>query len=391
MTASRTRGTVALLLTLTIAACQASGAVQPTPSPSGVASPAPTATFEPTATPEITTDPADIPAGLILFNRRGPDGEERSFTIKTDGTDEQALCEPEGCGGAHWSAEWSQILSVGPTGHGTWSLVTLNPDGSDQVVADPPIETLNLFVGASSADGRLIAFAGVDDSDPSNSGLYVASPNLADLDLVTPLAEGWLEVDPDGVTPDGSKIVFFVDTGPEGVITHVGDVYVINADGSGLRQLNPQGMEAGYLDAPVISLSPDGRQAAFAVLGDAVFVVDLDGGVARPITPRGGSAWAPSWSPDGAWIAYTRQYGTSSVTSLVRPNGTDQHEISANDESDDQKTPVWSPNGDYLLVSRGKADQRDLWIMDLEGQYVGQVTHEPSINLGYSWAPDSGS
>ena len=126
MTGSRTRGTLALLLTLTVAACQGSGTAQPTLSPSGVASSAPTAISEPTATPEITTNPADIPAGLILFNRRGPDGEERSFTIKTDGTDEQALCEPDGCGGAHWSAEWSQILSVGPTGHGTWSLVTLN-------------------------------------------------------------------------------------------------------------------------------------------------------------------------------------------------------------------------------------------------------------------------
>jgi hypothetical protein len=391
MTASRTRGTLALLLTLTVAACQASGAGQPMPSPSAITSPAPTATSEPTATPEITTNPADIPAGLILFGRRGPDGEDRSFTIKTDGSDEQTLCEREGCGGAHWSAAWSQILAVGATGHGTWSLVTLNPDGSDQVVIDPPIETLSLFVGASSADGRLIAFYGNDDTDPSRSGLYVAQPDLSDLKLVTPLAEGWLEVDPDGVTPDGSKIVFFVDTGPEGDISHVGDLYVVNADGSGLRQLNPQGKKAGYLDVPVISLSPDGRQAAFAVLGDAVFVVDLDSGEARPITPRGASAWAVSWSPTSEWIVYTRQYGTASVTSLVRPDGTDQHEISANDESDDQKAPVWSPNGDYLLVWRGKADQRDLWIMDLEGRYVGQVTHEPSTYGTYSWAPAHGS
>ena len=387
---TRHRAHAALSIVVLVAGC----AGQPAPT-SRTASPAATpgdspsaqAPATPSATPIATQ--AEVPPGLILFNRRGQDGEERSFTIKTDGTDEQALCVPGGCGGAHWSAEWSQILSVGPTGHGTWSLVTLNPDGSGQVVTDPPIETLNLFVGASSADGRLIAFAGVDDSDPSNSGLYVASPDLSGLRLVTPLAEGWLEVDPDGVTPDGSKIVFFVDTGPEGDISHVGDVYVINADGSGLRQLNPEGMEAGYLDVPVISLSPDGRQAAFAVLGDAVFVVDLDGGEARPITRRGASAWAVSWSPTSEWIVYTRQYGTSSVTSLVRPDGTDQHEISANDASDDQKAPVWSPNGDDLLVWRGKADQRDLWIMDLEGRYLGQVTHEPSSYGTSSWAPPS--
>ena len=32
---------------------------------------------------------------------------------------------------------------------------------------------------------------------------------------------------------------------------------------------------------------------------------------------------------------------------------------------------------------------RDLWIMDLEGTYVGQVTHEPSNYGIYSWAPAS--
>ncbi len=291
----------------------------------------------------------------------------------------------------HWSADWSQILAVGATGHGTWSLVTVDADGSDQVVIDPPIETLSLFVGASGADGRLVAFYGQDETDPSNNGLYTASRDLSDLELVAPLAEGWLEADPDGVTPDGSKIVFFVDTGPEGIVDHAGDVYVINTTGTGLRRLNPPDTRLLFLDAPVISLSPDGLQAAFAVQDDAVFVADLDGGEARPITPRGGPAWAVSWSPTGEWIAYTRQYGTSSVTSLVRPDGTEQHEISANDESDDQKTPVWSPNGDYLLVSRGKADHRDLWIMDLEGRYLGQLTHEPSTYGGFSWAPASGS
>lgn len=337
-----------------------------------------------------TATQADMPPGLILFGRRGPDGEDRSFTIKTDGSDKQALCERDGCGGAYWSAGWSQILAVGATGHGTWSLVTLDPDGSDQVVIEPPIETLSLFVGASSADGRLIAFYGQDDTDPSRNGLYVAQPGLSHLKLVTPLDEGWLEVDPDAVTPDGSKVVFFVDTGPEGDISHVGDIYVISADGNGLRQLNPQGKKAGYLDVPVISLSPDGRHAAFAVLGDAVFVADLDGGEARAITPRGASAWAVSWSPTSEWIVYTRQYGDASVTSLVRPDGTDRHEISANDASDDQKAPVWSPDGNSLLVWRGTADKRDLWIMDLQGRYLGQVTHEPSSYGTSGWAPAPG-
>lgn len=382
MNAARTRAPMVLLLSLSVAACQGSGTTEPTPSASET---------EATATPEATTNPADIPAGLILFHRKGDDGVERYFTVKTDGSGERPLYTAEGCGCAHWSADWSQVLSIGATRHGTWSLMTMQPDGSNSTVLEPPIETLNLFVGASSADGRVIAFQGMDETDPSRNGLYVASPDLSDLRFVTPLREGWLAVEPFGVTPDGSKTVLFVDTGPNGDTTHAGDLYVINNDGSGLRQLNPPGSRTEYLGMPVIKLSPDGRQAAFGA-DDAVWVVDLDGGEARAITPRNGFVWAVSWSPTGEWITYTRFHGHTSVVALVRPDGAEDHEITPIEETDEANAAVWSPDGKYLLAHRDSDatvdGPHDLWVMDLEGTWVSQVTHEPSTYGTYSWAPE---
>ena len=126
--------------------------------------------------PFHTGSPADISGGVILFHRAGPDDVERYFTIKNDGTGETALYEAQGCGCAHLSADGTQVLSIGPTGRGTWSLMKLDLDGSDKVVVDPPIETLNLFIGASSSDGRVLAFEGLDETIPANSGLWVASP-----------------------------------------------------------------------------------------------------------------------------------------------------------------------------------------------------------------------
>jgi TolB protein len=381
---------VALALSLT--ACQASGPIQPTPSPSGFASPAPTATSEPTATPEITAKSADIPAGVILFQRTGPDEVEHYYTINTDGTDEHALFSAEGCGCAQLSTAGTQILSIGDTGHRTWSLVTMDLDGSDQVVTDPPIATLNLFIGATSSDGRVLAFEGMDETVPSNTGLWVASPTLTDARQVTPLLEGWLAAAPVGVTPDGSKIVFFVETGSDHGADHAGNLFVINTDGSGLRQLNPSGTTNGDTGMPVASLSPDGTQAAFGV-DDAVWVVDLEGGDARAITPRTGFAWAVSWSPTGEWLTYTRFHGPTTAVALVRPDGTDDHEITALDETDEANAAVWSPDGKYLLVPRDSDEPddglRDLWIMDLEGRWIGQVTREPSNYGTYSWAPAS--
>ena len=334
--------------------------------------------------------PAVIPAGRILFNRSGSDEVEHYFTIDADGTDATAIFTRESCGCASWSADGSRVQTVDATGLGTWSLLTMKPDGSDPVVIKPPIKTLSLFVGASSADGRAISFWGMDETDPANSGLYLGSPDLATLKHVSPLQEGWSQIEPFGVTPDASRIVFFAETGAH----HAGDLYVIDADGSGLRQLNPPGTTPEYLDMPVIRLSSDGRQAAFAV-DDAVWVVDLDGGEARRITKGTGFVWAVSWSPTGDWITYTRFHGETSVVALVHPDGTDDHEISKRDEADEANGAVWSPDGKFLLVPRdadGSVDSpRDLWIMDLTGAWVSQVTHEPSKYGTYSWAPIAGS
>ena len=325
-----------------------------------------------------------------MFHRKGSDGVEHYFTINADGTDEQAIYDAEGCGCAHWSADGTLVYSLDATDHGTFSFMSIRPDGTERTVVDNPIETLNLAPGASSADGSLIAFNGWDETDPSNSGLWVASPDLSDLRQVMPLPEGVLAVEPFGITPDGSRIVFFGETGPDGGVTHGGDNFVVNADGTGLRQLNPPGTHTGYIGMPTISLSPDGSRAAFGV-DDAVWVVDLEGGDARRITEKTGFVWAVSWSPTGEWITYTRFHGHTSVISLVRPDGTDDREISAPDETDEANASVWSPDGEYLLVARDSDATLDgpidLWIMDLDGNYVGQVTDEPSEYGTYSWAP----
>ncbi len=128
---------------------------------------------------------------------------EHYFTINADGTDEQAIYDAEGCGCAHWSADGTQVFSLDATDHGTFSFMTIRPDGTERTVVDNPIETLNLAPGASSADGSLIAFNGWDETDPSRTGLWVASPDLSDLRQVIPLPEGVLAVEPFGIAPDG--------------------------------------------------------------------------------------------------------------------------------------------------------------------------------------------
>ena len=371
-----------------VAGCSGTGTASVEPSPSPPAQSAALSSGAPS--PAASATPAVVPPGLILFHRTGADGVEHYFTIRTDGTNETAVYDAEGCSCAHLSADGSRVLTIGPTGHGTWSLLTMNMDGGDKITTDPPIATLNLFIGATRSDGHMLAFEAVDETKPANSGLWVASPTLKDARQVTPLHKGWNGAAPLGVTPDGSKIVFFVDTGSIGGVTHAGDLYVIGADGSGLRQLNPTGTKLEDVGMPVASLSPDGTQAAFGV-DDAVWVADLKDGEAKAITPRSGYAWAVSWSPTGAWLTYTRFHGHTTAVALVRPDGSADHEITPLIETDEANAAVWSPDGKYLLVPRDSDKTvdgpRDLWIMELDGTYISQVTHEPSNYSTYLWAP----
>jgi len=361
----------------------------PTASPAPTASPTPVASRAiQSASPRATQ--VALPTGRVLFYRLTAGNIEEYFTIKTDGTEEQALFTAEGCGCAHFSPDGTSVWTMGPTEHGTWSFSTMRHDGSQREVISPPIETLSLAQPVATADGQRIAFAGWDDTDPSRDGLYIASPDLTDLTFVMATPPGTVAVEPFAVTPDGSRVLFFNETGPFEGTTHAGDLFVVDSDGTNLRRLNPAGTKVGFVDWPVGSLSPDGRQVAFGV-DDDVFVADLGGGEARRLTNNPGYVWAVSWSPTGEWITYTRQYGTTSVVSLVRPDGSDDHEISPNDPSAEAAAAVWSPDGAYLLVQRADATNpaggRNLWIMDLAGSYIGQVTHEPADYGQYSWAP----
>ncbi len=79
-----------------------------------------------------------------------------------------------------------------------------------------------------------------------------------------------------------------------------GNIYLINADGTGLRLLT-QGMDP--------ALSPDGETMAFVRWDKdkGIYLMDLASGEVQMI--KGGTvAKSPVWSPDGSTIAFTSSY-----------------------------------------------------------------------------------
>jgi Tol biopolymer transport system component len=134
-------------------------------------------------------------------------------------------------------------------------------------------------------------------------------------------------------SPDGSRIAFYryYPFGP----SDYGDLFVINADGTGLTQLT--GAEQPYESIP--SWSPDGTKIAYmgVTAGEPfdelhVFVINADGTGRRQLTDNAvGSEGSPVWSPDGRKIAYVDIQGIN----IMNADGTGQTFLTPG------RTPDW--------------------------------------------------
>jgi Tol biopolymer transport system component len=141
------------------------------------------------------------------------------------------------------------------------------------------------------------------------------------------------QVGPDGgfepaVSPDGSKIAFAQFTWDHGSRWNV---WVMNADGSGLTQITTDGRSS----AP--AWSPDGSQIVFlrSVKSPSdpwrqtdVFVMNADGSSRTRLTKTRRWEHAPTWSPDGTLIVFEQttywdQYASTDLWTMT-PDGSNR-------------------------------------------------------------------
>jgi hypothetical protein len=230
-----------------------------------------------------------------------------------------------------------------------------------------------------------------------------------------------------------------------------GDIYVINADGSGLRRLT-DGMEPAW--------SPDGTKVAFARWegeSPGIYVIDEDGSNETLVfgwVAAKGAAWSPdgsriaftrwyggrdedkkvcfrggcrilqadhwwklgvvrledgyfyellcyahslspTWSPDGSVIAYDSDFGIH----LTNEEGTighvtDDRSLYAISTDSRDISPVWSPDGTQIAFGFHQHDHWEIYVMNADGANRVRLTQEeplaerPPNNVSPAWSPD---
>ena len=162
-----------------------------------------------------------------------------------------------------------------------------------------------------------------------------------------------------------------------------------------------QGGGAGKIQlAP--ALSPDGRHVVFFSERDQ-FALDLflaevaTGRMVRKLATTTASARfdslqplrsAGSWSPDGDRFAFSAmRQGRPTLVLLDMRNQRQDREIPV-DGLDQILTAAWSPDGRALVLSALSGGFSDLYVYDLDGGALRQLTDDAYADLHPAWSPD---
>jgi DNA-binding SARP family transcriptional activator/Tol biopolymer transport system component/tRNA A-37 threonylcarbamoyl transferase component Bud32 len=210
--------------------------------------------------------------------------------------------------------------------------------------------------------------------------------------------------------PQGGLERFPWTRAPAGVIALDvgGEVVLVDAGGFGAEDLT-----ADAKTGPNVSpdWSPDGSRIVFAggaAEGYDLYVIDADGTGLTQLTEANGDEVDPAWSPDGTRIAFAFDDQGAEVhrtgIAVVNPDGTGWTELvkRENETASDSPSsvsgprrlgpyrPAWSPDGGRIAFTVSASDGQELYVMDAGGGDPTLVHREPGsvAPAPISWTPN---
>jgi Tol biopolymer transport system component len=173
----------------------------------------------------------------------------------------------------------------------------------------------------------------------------------------------------------------------------IGSIYVMNADGSGVRRLTH-----GHDDhAP--TWSPDGRKIAFERNG-VLYVRNLSGSSRlRRLTAIPDDSRAPAWSPDGRRIAFEYWYDEDDAYSIAIIPARGGRITRVTDADTEDTAPSWSPDGREIVFARDTGRGQQLYVVSVGSHRLTPLTApRPCVDcwsltdaLAPTWSPDGGA
>jgi len=183
---------------------------------------------------------------------------------------------------------------------------------------------------------------------------------------------------------DGRKILFSSD----------GELCIINADGSGLTNLNK---EADY---PI--WSPDGKRIAFITTNienenSEIHIINTDGSENICLTSNRKILYYGdlSWSPDCKYIAFMSDHDSIIKENVPTINkdiyivNTDNLELTRLTQNKaEDKWPIWSPDGKKIAFMSNRDGNWEIYVMNSDGSEITNITNNKADDMYPTWSPD---
>jgi Tol biopolymer transport system component len=261
-----------------------------------------------------------------------------------------------------------------------------------------------------SVDERRLCVASVDGGEPDCVASCQSQAEYSGSGHVLCMRGGTLVAIPFDTRsrkPTGEAVPVTRDSrwfGPSGAAS-----FAVSADGSTLvheprpgpsrltwlgRAGNPIGALGETGGYGLFQIAPDGRRVAADIMlpdgrGRELWTIDTTTGVANRVTFGKLDALAGAWSPDGKRLAMARTDHGPPDISVLELDGSGREQLLL--EAPGVQLPKhWSPDGRLIAYedyAAGRRDQRQLWLLSLDGT-KRRVTNTPASSFNGRFSPD---
>jgi Tol biopolymer transport system component len=323
----------------------------------------------------------------ILFTRHV--GNTDIYTVRSDGSELVRLTEhPSRESSPSWSPDGSQVLFASTSGYAT-ELLLVSAEGGEAVpVTDSVAHKPD---SAWSPDGTRIAFTMLDGYNqgdiyvmaaPDDAGAGGGSPTNLTKDPAHDCCVAW--------SPDSERILFLSSRNGKGAGLWLG----ASGQGAQSRDVFIRGGQGGDRTAahdavrPVTTVVPEQPRD--------IYVINADGSGLARLTDGTGREKQASWSPDGRRIAFiSDRDGNDEVYVMTGADGAMADAADAGgskptrltDSPEDDSYPTWSPDGRCLAFVSRRADAWGLYIMNADGSGLKKLVDSVDWGSSPGWAP----
>jgi serine/threonine protein kinase/Tol biopolymer transport system component len=174
----------------------------------------------------------------------------------------------------------------------------------------------------------------------------------------------------------------------------VPQIYLMKADGNGLRQITNIADGACQPD-----WSPDGLRIVFTspclnredtYPGAHLSIINADGSGLTPLPDSGAGDFDPAWSPDGIHIAFSSlREGIPQIYILNLTDNSVNH-IVMDGTITEARQPAWSPSGMQIVYTVKRVGVLQIWVMSATGDGQAQLVRSGSEYYDFkpAWSPD---